>query len=119
MDFISVEEELKKLAEEQRELCQKYYDARHNFGIAKHNFLLLLTPKQSEKNYQKASIEKQMLMLLNETPENHKTEVYEYYKSVIELEQEYKGLEKLVDAFASRISAIQSLLKWEKSNVPI
>lgn len=118
MDIIATEQELRELAEKQREMCEQYFEARKRFGEAKLNLTVLLVPHQEEKDYRKASFEKQLLMLLADTPENHKPEVYGYYREYIEQEQRYKGLEKIIEAYASRISSLQSLMKWEKQNVP-
>jgi len=118
LDFVEVQKELSEVSGEQRDLCQTYYDTRKSFGEAKHALFILLTPHQSEAAYRKASIEKQLLMLRADTPENHKKEVYGYYETYIKYEQNYKGLQRMIDALASRITQIQSLIKWVKENVP-
>lgn len=116
MDFIVVEKELRELANKQRELSGKYAKIRHDYGVARHNLFLLLVAKQKEKDYKKASLDKQIIMLLSETLECNKIEVYKYAEDYTKLEQDYKGLDKLIEAYASRISSIQSLLRYEREN---
>lgn len=115
MDYLDTERELREKSEKQRGLCEDYEKIRKDFGVAKYNLFVLLTPKQDEKEYRKASLEKQLLMLRRDTQENHKKEVYDYFEKYITLEQEYKGLEKLIDAYASRISSLQSLMRWQRT----
>ena len=114
MDFIEVEQRLRELSENLQKNSKRYCNVRMRFGRAKHNLYILLAPKQNEHDYRKAALEKQLIMLLAETPENHKPEVQGYYKNYVRLEQQYKGLEKIIEATAESIRAIQSLIRWER-----
>ena len=116
MDLTTVVRDLDRLFASQADFSKRYYEARKKFAQARYNLTLLLIPKQEDKDYRKASFEKQLLMLLGETPENHKKEVHEYYKDFVTYEQEYKGLEVLVESISSRISSLQSLMKWVREN---
>ena len=116
IDYISTEEELRKLAEAQRKLAYKYAKIRNDFGQARWEVMLLLTPHLAEDKYRKASAEKQILMLLSDTLENHKAEVYGICETYTKALQQYKGLERILDANSSRISAIQSLLRYAREN---
>lgn len=116
MDFIATEQELYDLTSQLRTLARQYYNTRKAYGEAKHGLHILLVPHQGEDGFKRASIDKQILNMLSITLDNHKEEVYAMYKDYIELEEKYKGLEKLIDATSSRIMAIQSLMRWEREN---
>ena len=74
--------------------------------------MLLLIPYQKEDRYRKASWDKQILMLLADTPENHKVEVYGIAERYTKSKERYKGIDKMIEMRSSRISAIQSLMKF-------
>lgn len=116
MDFIQTESELREVADKQRDLCQRYAEEREAYGKAAWAVMLLLVPKQQYDHYRKASFEKQLLMLLAETPEHHKAEVYGIVKQMQLSRERYKGLEKLIEQRAGRISSIQSLMRYARSN---
>ncbi len=116
MDFIEAESELKEVAERQRILCQKYAQERQNYGQAAWDVMLLLVPNQQHDFYRKASFEKQVLMLLADTPEHHKEEVYGVVKQMKLCREKYKGLERLIEQAAGRISSLQSLMRYARQN---
>lgn len=116
MEFLEVEKRLRELSENLQKNSERYYHIRRKFGEAKHNLFILLAPKQEEKDYRKASLDKQLIMLLHDTPENYKPEVYTYYKNFLKLEQDYKGLGKIIEATAESIKAIQSLIRWQRES---
>ena len=116
MDFIETSEELNRLSTHLGKLSREYFETRKKFGETKHNLFILLVPHQGTDGFQRASIDKQLINLLAITPEHHKDEVYSTYKSYISLQEAYKGLEKLLDAYSSRIMALQSLMKWQREN---
>lgn len=116
MEFVEVQQRLKELSENLQKNSERYYNIRRKFGEAKHNLFILLAPKQEEKDYRKASLDKQLIMLLHDTLEIHKPEVYRYYKNYIKLEQNYKGLKKIIEATEESIRAIQSLIRWQREN---
>ena len=116
MDFITCDRELRKISENQRVLCRKYAVERNKFGEAKCDLGLLLVPHQDDPQYTKASFDKQVLMLLKDTPENLKDVLYAMYKDYIKCEQNYKGLEKMIQRNSERISWQQSMLKFAREN---
>lgn len=116
MDFITAERELRKLSATQRRDARNYARIRHDYGQARWSVIVLLAAKQSNPDYRKSSFEKQVMMLLNECPENQKEEVYGYVRRMTELEQDYKGMKLLIEATGSRISQIQSLMRYQREN---
>jgi aminopeptidase N len=116
MDFVATERELREVSEHQRELCRQYAIHRQEFGRASWEVMVLLVPNQRHDHFRKASYEKQILMLLADTPENHKEEVYGLVKQMKLSREKYKGLERLIEQAAGRISSVQSLLRFARSN---
>ncbi len=116
LDFIETEQELAQLTAHLIELSKKYSNARHSYGQAKHNLMILLVPYQGKEGFERASIDKQIVRLLKETAEHHKDEVYIIYKDYVTSRETYKGLEKLIDAYSSKIMTLQSLMRWQREN---
>jgi hypothetical protein len=120
MDFVSTELELLELSEKQIELAEEYRKARRAFGKAKHNLQIYLVPRQTISKYQRSSLDRQIMMLLSdmaeEDDEEGLTKVNEAHRIFVRAQQEYKGLEKLIDAYTSRITVFQSLMRWQREN---
>ena len=116
LDYINIDEELRALASGQRELAKKYLRIRNNYGQAKWELMLLLVPHLKDDRYRKASSAKQVLMLLSDTLEVHKVEVYGIAEKYTKTLESFKGLQRLIDANASRISTIQSLMRYASQN---
>ena len=116
MDFVKTQEELRLLTGKLIKLGRQYKTAREAFGEAKYTLDVELTPKQDDPKYQKASFEKQLLMLRNSTIKKNKSVIYGYHEDYIKQEQRYKGIEKLMEAIISRITTIQSLIRWQREN---
>jgi len=116
MDYIETQRTLDDLTRQVIDYSHKYHDARMRFGKASKAIMVLLVPKQKEPAYQKISMEKQILRLMSDSPEDHKEEVYGYFREYKESREEYKGLEKIIDAYSSKIMTIQSLMRWEREN---
>jgi len=112
IDYISTEEELRTLAEGQRKLAYKYAKTRKAYGDAKWEIMLLIAPLLKEDRYRKASSHKQILMLMQEALEVHKKYIYEVSETYTKSLEEYKGIQRLINANASRISTIQSLMRY-------
>ena len=116
MDFIETEQKLGELTGHLIKLSQRYSDARHSYGEAKHNLMILLVPHQGKEGFERAAIDKQIVRLLKETAEHHKDEVYGIYKNYVTSRETYKGLEKLIDAYSSKVMTLQSLMRWQREN---
>jgi len=116
LDFLETEEKLAQLTAHLIELSKKYSDARHIYGQAKHDLMILLVPHQGKEGFERAAIDKQIVRLLGETPEHHKDEIYSIYKDYVTSRETYKGLEKLIDAYSSKIMTMQSLMRWQRGN---
>jgi len=116
MDFVSTERALRAISDNQRKLCRKYAEDRHKYGEAKFNLRMLLIPHQEEDHYRKASFDKQINMLLSDTPENHKTEVYKYVEDYDKCRENYKGREQMIKCNSEEISWTQSMLRYSREN---
>ena len=116
MDFVETEREFRKISEAQTKLARSYAVERDKFGQAHYNLRILLVPHQEDDRYRKASFEKQLNMLMADTPENHKPEVYKYVEDYTKSQQRYKGLEKMLEARQDDRSGQQSLMKYARNN---
>ena len=103
---------LQTLADEYIKLAQDYKDARVEFsGLRK--FITIETAKRlPEFRQKKPNIGHQMAELMAlDTKENQ-----DKYGEMIEAENLYKGLERVMNAYATRISLGQSLARYEINN---
>ena len=116
MDYMELKENLSTTSENQRTLTRRYMEQRNKFGNAKYDLALLLVPYQDQKEFQKASFEKQLLMLLEDTPENRKAGVYSMYEDYIKCQQNYKGLALMIQRNSEYISWQQSLMRYAREN---
>lgn len=100
---------IRTIAQEQRKHAENYADARKKAGVAKVSLELLLTAglPSIRKEKKNVGIEMAMMMLMEFDLEARK-----FYKEWQEQEAIYKGLEKLLEAHATRISFEQSVLKY-------
>ena len=111
MDFIQSEKELRALAASHARLARRYAAERNAYGEASWEVMVLLVPHQGEEHYRKASHEKQVLMLMADCPAAE-----EPVKRMTLARERYKGLERMLEHRASRISALQSLMRYARSN---
>ena len=98
-----------KLADELIETAKEYSQARERAGKAERELNILLVGNLSAIRDKKPNIGYDMaiLMLLEIEPEAKS--IYTEYKH---FESKYKGLEKILEALKSKISYIQSVLKY-------
>lgn len=115
MDFISVEQEIASLSSKLLELSEKYYEVRCEYGRVKKELYIMLVPVQKIPRYQKMAVDKQLLTLIDENEELSEPLTI-LYQNYILLEQQYKGLEKLIGAYETKISTLQSLMRWQRDN---
>jgi hypothetical protein len=101
---------LRDVAGKQVKLAEQYLEARKAAGEAKISLDLILTSKLKEirKNKPNAGYEMAILMLCEDS-----FEARDYYESLVINEARYKGLERLLDAHASRIMLEMAILKRE------
>ena len=116
LDFVPTQAKLEELTNKLLILGEAYREARESFGDAKNALVVLLIPKQDQAKYQKASFEKQLLLMLNETLEIHRAEVYQYHEDYVKQRDIYKGLDKQIETITTKIMTIQSLMKWQRQN---
>lgn len=101
--------ELSDLATKQIENARLYRESREKSGIAKSQLYILLTAKLKELrgNKKNLGVEMAVLMLMEES---HVAK--DLYKEWTEQESRYKSLEKIIEAYASKISLEQSIMKY-------
>ena len=111
MDFVGAEKELRKLSDSYAKLARRYAEERNWYGESELEVMFLLVPHQDDRAYQKASYEKQLVMLLGDCPEAE-----DAVRAMKLSRERYKGLEKMLDQRAARISALQSLMRYAREN---
>lgn len=117
LDFISTENELRILSNKLIELSETYYKIREEYGKAKCELFVLLVPKQKDAKYARAALERQVMMMISEIEEgDQKDALIANYHEFLQLEQKYKGLERLLAAYETKVSSLQSLMKWQREN---
>jgi len=100
-----------KLTDEQIKIADKYYKARTKGGNAKKELDILLASKYlSEFRREKRNLGYEMALLMLIEKDTTAREIYQNY---LTSESEYKGLERLLDAYQSKISFLQSILKFQ------
>lgn len=113
MDFIETQRQIEKLGQKLLALAEEYRAKRTAYGKARSRLILHLIPMQNNPKYQKAALERQYIMLLQDAKDEDRQKVQKIYREMIESHEEYKGLEQLIDAHKARLSSLQSLMKWE------
>lgn len=108
MDHVKAQE-LSKLASHQIELAERYATKRNEAGHFKTTLELMLTAELREilKVKKNAGYDMAMLLLLEVAPDAR--QIYQEYRRA---EDDYKGLEKLIEAHQSKISVEQSIMKY-------
>ncbi len=108
MDHIKAQE-LSKLANSQIHFAGQYKEAREKAGKAKSELDILLAANLLDIRERKSNVGYDMALLMlmegNEVAQ-------ELYKTKIEEEAKYKGLEKMIDSLQSKISLSQSVMKY-------
>ena len=102
------------------ELAREYSKCRETAHTSKYNLDMILVSKLSDIRAYKANVGIDMayLILLEDgfLPEDQRNEAKEYYKEWKTNEGKYKGLERLMSAVESKITFIQSLMRYERDN---
>ena len=120
MDYIETELTLTRLSNTYIEFASQYREARVKYGKAVHNLHIYLVPRQKDQRYRRCSLDRQVLLLLSDVTEEGDddtvSEIMESYEVSIKAREDYKGLEKLLEAYMSRITVFQSLMRWQRDN---
>ena len=100
--------ELEKLADDNTKTANHYAEAREKYAEAKLFLDIKLAGELKELRKKRSNIgyEMALLMLIERIPE-----IEPQYRDYINAKNEYKGLEKIMNAVSSRISLGQSLIK--------
>lgn len=103
--------ELSALSTQQIKNAERYSEARIFAGEAESHLKILLTAKLPELrgNKKNLGIEMAILMLMEDSEVARKL-----YLDWVKWESVYKGLEKLIDAYSSKLIFEQSLMKFRK-----
>ena len=102
---------LRQIANEQAERAKEYADARRKAGLSKTKLDLLLTAALPTIRIQKPNVGVEMAVLILMEDNDVARGLYRDWQ--IE-ESTYKGLEKLLEAHATRISLEQSIFKYKR-----
>lgn len=110
MDHIKAQE-LSKLADVQIQNATAYFEARRRAGDALSALDLMVAASLTDFRSKKKNlgIELARLMLIENNPS-----AQSFFKEWQEPEARYKGLEKLLEAYATKISLEQSIMKFIK-----
>lgn len=106
MDYV---EELKELTDEKFKHAKRYETYRLSYGQAKADLDVILSvnmPKILEKR-KNAGYETCLLLLLSELPELRDT-----YRNMIKNQEACKALEKILDAYDSKIFSLQRVMQY-------
>jgi len=110
----SFEEELQHLTDNRLKLANKYATERKAYGEAKAEIdilfaskILKLTEKKKNLGYETGLI----MMMAEEGDEFRKL-----YKEVITRENNYKAIEKMIEAVESKIMTRQSIMRYYREN---
>lgn len=100
--------ELSGIANKQIKIAESYAEARSKAGDAESKLKLILTAKLKELRGNKKNLGVEMaLLMLMETD----TVARGLYSDWMEWEAKFKGLEKLLDAYASKLITEQAIMK--------
>lgn len=102
--------QLNLLTEDLLRFSKEYYEKRMEAARARKHLFVMLALKQNEARYKNAALDRQLLFLLSDNQGNQMIE--NMYSEMILAEEAYKGLERIISAYQSKISALQSLMKW-------
>lgn len=100
-----------KLSDDLIEKAKMYYEARKASFEAKRDLDILLASKYltSFRNIKRnLGYDMALLMLVSE-----ESEAKSLYETYLTKQAEYKGLEKILDAIQSKVSFMQSLMRYE------
>ena len=106
-------EQLVELAESRIKLANKYAVERKKYGELKAELDIFLAGKLLSLLEKKGNLgyETGLLMLIAEQPDLAPT-----YKEMIERFNNFKSIERMLDAHDSKTMSIQSILKYNKEN---
>ena len=102
--------EILELANESIKLAKQYEVARSSAGKARADIDLLLTAHFNQIRSQKSNVgyDLAILMLIDIVPE-----AGEIYRTLQIQTAKYRGLEKIIDAYKTKISLQQSIMKYQ------
>lgn len=109
------EQDIMTLTDKVIALSEEYEVERKAFGQAKSDIDVLLAGQilgflGTKKNL---GIDMAYEMLIASYKQNNSTVAEELYKEMIRHENNYKALERIIDANASKVMAIQSIMKYK------
>lgn len=110
MDYAYFSQELTSLSNELIKVSERYNQERMKAANCRRTLYVLLAQKQNEARYKSAALDRQLLLLLSDS--NQDPDIKLVYEELLLSEESYKGLEKIINAYQTKISALQSLMKW-------
>ena len=110
MDTNNLIDEASELSNKHLNASYEYYNLQKKYGKVKAELNIIYASKSQEINEIKknAGYDTGMLIMIGKYP------LYQNpYKEMINLEQQCKGLDKVIEAIKSRIMYIQSIMKYQ------
>ncbi len=102
------------------ELAEKYRDARSKASEAQYNLEIMLAANLELIRDQKPNVGYDMAILMLIEPgflfTDETKAAQAFYKDVKHYTAEYKGLERLMSALESKVTFVQSLMKFQREN---
>lgn len=100
--------ELSQVANKQIEIAQEYSAARNKAGVAEYQLKLILASKLSELRVGRKNLGIEMALLMLMETDQVARGLYEEWMAS---EAKYKGLEKILDSYSSKLITEQALMK--------
>jgi hypothetical protein len=103
---------LEAFAKETVQIAEEYQNSRVAYGDALRTLKLALAKSYKEGTIKETISEDKSFVMLSNISEEYRIAL----ETVVTSEQEYKGLEKLIDARQAVITLFQSIIKNQKQN---
>lgn len=114
MDYMTTRQELEELTQQVCSLANIYMASRSLSGEAKTKLDIILASKLKDLRKIRSNIGYDMGLIA--LMEDGDKEIENYYTTYMTETDKYKGLEKVINALETKISVIQSMLKYEKDH---
>ena len=106
-------EQLQTLTKKREELAQRYYDERTKYGQMKSDIDVIYASeiKAISDIKKNCGYETGLLLLIALKPA-----LRDSYKAMVQGLNNYKALQRLIDSVESKIMAVQSIMRYNRSN---
>jgi len=119
MDFMEAKAHM-PIINNRVELAKSYRDARKKASEAKYNLEVILAANLSRIRDMKSNVGYDMAILMMLEPgflsDDIRSAVLAHYRDMSKYTSEYKGLERLMSALESKVTFVQSLMRYERDS---